>query len=87
MAKSLYQNWLAPCHVKWLGWLLWWCLRRNLRATWLLAVATVAVGVACIYNPAVGAYIAKIISSIPSTAHAAAAALIPIFPHIIKAVA
>ena len=50
----------------------------------LLAVATVAVGVACVYNPAVAAYIAKIIASIRSTARAAAAALVPIFPHIVK---
>ena len=55
--------------------------------TWLLAVATVAVGVACVYNPAVAAYIAKIIASIRSTARAAAAALVPIFPHIVKAAA
>ena len=55
--------------------------------TWLLAVATVAVGVACIYNPAVAAYIAKIISSIRSTARAAAAALVPVFPYIIRAAA
>ena len=55
--------------------------------TWLLAVATVAVGVACVYNPAVAAYIAKIIASIRSTARAAAAALVPIFPYIVKAAA
>ena len=53
--------------------------------TWLLAVATVAVGVACIYNPAVGAYIAKFIGSIRSSARVAAAALVPIFPYIVRA--
>ncbi len=53
--------------------------------TWLLAVATVAVGVACIYNPAVGAYIAKFIGSIQSSARVAAATLVPIFPYIVRA--
>lgn len=55
--------------------------------TWLLSAATVAVGVACVYNPAVGAYIAKFIGSIRSSARAAAAALVPIFPHVVKAAA
>jgi RHS repeat-associated protein len=55
--------------------------------TWLLAVATVAVGVACVYNPAVGAYIAKFIGSVRSSARAAAAVLVPIFPYVIKAAA
>ena len=45
----------------------------------------VAVGVACIYNPAVGAYIAKFIGSIQSSARVAAATLVPIFPYIVRA--
>lgn len=53
--------------------------------TWLLAVATVAVGVACVYNPAVGAYIAKFISSIQSSAKVAVATLVPVFPYIVRA--
>ena len=53
--------------------------------TWLLAVATVAVGVASVYNPAVGAYIAKFICSIQSSAKVAAATLVYIIPQIVQA--
>lgn len=53
--------------------------------TWLLAAATVAVGVASIYYPVVGVYVAKIIGSIRSSARVAAAALVPIFPYIVRA--
>ena len=53
--------------------------------TWILAMATVAVGVACIYNPAVGAYIAKFIGCIKSSIRVAAEVLVRIFPYIVKA--
>ena len=48
-------------------------------------MATVAVGVACIYNPAVGAYIAKFIGCIKSSIRVAAEVLVRIFPYIVKA--
>ena len=53
--------------------------------TWLLAAATVAVGIACTYNPAVGSYIAKFISSIRSNTRRAAAVLVPILPLVVRA--
>ena len=55
--------------------------------TWLLAVATVAVGVACLYNPGVGAYIAKTLATIRSSIRVAAGALVPMLPYMIRAAA
>ena len=53
---------------------------------WLFAVATVAVEVACIYNPAMGAYVARFIGSIRSSDRVVAV-LVPAFSHIVSAIA
>ena len=50
-------------------------------------IVTSKVIVNTVKYPAVAAYIARIIASIRSSARTAAAALVPIFPYIIKAAA
>ena len=47
--------------------------------------ATVAVAVASIYNPAIAAYIAKLIATIRKSIRIAATTLVPIMPNIVGA--
>ena len=51
--------------------------------TWLLAVATVAVAVAAVYNPTIAVYIAKILATIRKAIRAAASVLVPIVPKLV----
>ena len=51
--------------------------------TWLLALATVAVTVVSVYNPAIAVYIAKILATIRKAIKVAAAVLVPIVPKLV----